>query len=80
MDVTTTEKAAEILSLQARIEQCEAAIDMGHSIISKVQPVDDSSEKTPEVGGAIAAIDRCIRRMSDLNDRLSAVAEKVGAL
>ena len=80
MAETTVAGKTEMLSLQARIEQCEAAIQTAHSTLNRIESIDQGTEKTPEVAGAVAAIDRCNHQMADLNARLSAVAEKVGAL
>ncbi|KKN02102.1 hypothetical protein LCGC14_1121050 [marine sediment metagenome] len=77
----TADKVAEVLSLQARIEQCEAAIDTARGFVSRIEsPVDGSATSDAVAGGAIAAIDRCNIQMADLNDRLATLAEKVGTL
>ncbi len=75
-------KSAEALSLQARIEQCEAAIDTARGIVGRIEsPVGEgATDANPVAGGAMAAIDRCNSLMADLNERLTAVAEKVGHL
>lgn len=76
--LTTT---AEVLSLQSRIEQCEAAIDTARGTVGRIEPPAETGTTDPGVaGGAMAAIDRCNSLMADLNERLSALAEKVGVL
>ncbi len=81
MEVETKAATTEMLSLQSRIEQCEAAISTARGTLGKIEGVPGAeTEKEPEVVGAMAAIDRCNSRMADLNERLSVVAEKVGSL
>ncbi len=81
MAVETTTAKAEILSLQSRIEQCEAAISTARGTLGKIEgQAGSETEKEPEMAGAMAAIDRCNSRMADLNERLTAVAEKLGSL
>ncbi len=76
-----TATKTEILSLQSRIEQCEAAIQSAHTVLDAIEPRDDVGGAQPEVpGGAMAAIDRCNAQMPNLIGRLQAVAEKVGSL
>ncbi len=74
-------KVAEVLSLQARIEQCEAAIGTARSSVSRIEsPVPTGTESEPVQGGAMAAIDRCNQMMADLNERIGVIADKVGCL
>ncbi len=80
MAVETAGMKTEMLSLQSRIEQCEAAISTARGTLGKIEGMEESAEKEPERAGAMAAIDRCNSRMADLNERLSMVAEKVGSL
>ena len=81
MATETTTGTAEILSLQSRIEQCEAAISTARGTLGKIEGVPGvETDSESEMAGAMAAIDRCNSRMADLNERLSAVAEKLGSL
>ena len=78
--IETTAEGAAILSLQSRIEQCEAAIESALVTLQGIEPTDAKSEEAPKSTGAMAAIDRCISEMAVLNSRLSTLAEKVGTL
>ncbi len=80
MEVGTKDQVAEVLSLQSRIEQCEAAIETAHGFINGIGQTSDEARNDPEAGGAMAAIDRCNTRMSSLNEKLSGIAERVGHL
>lgn len=77
---TNPEASTEALSLQARAEQLEGAIETAHTILSRIAPLDDASEKVPATVGAVAVIDRCNREITDLNQRLASLAERVGVL
>ena len=77
---TGTETPTEILSLQSRIEQCEAAIESAHTTLNGMDLTTAEGNATPQSEGAMAAIDRCNSEMRDLNVRLTALAERVGRL
>ena len=77
MAIDVTEKAA-VLSLQARLEQLEAAITEGHAILDRMQSREGAPAEASE--GALNCVDRCQEAMGALNARLERVASLVGAL
>ena len=79
MDVAVTGQTVAALSLQARIEQCEAEINEAHGNLDSIE-ARAGEEEHPTVEGVMAAINRCIGKMVDLNRRLSSLADKVGTL
>ncbi len=80
MAIGTT--ATTELSIQARAEQLEAAIQAAHSILDGIAPRPDEKgdEANPESNGAMAALGRCDVGISHLGDRLRSLAGQVGAL
>ena len=79
-ETETIQGGTEALSLQARLERLEAAIVEGHAILSRVSAGRDAVEKAPVAEGATACAVRCQVDMHELNQRLTGVAELIGAL
>ena len=69
----------EVVSLQQRLEQIEAAIDNAHEIVSRIAPRGDA-EGTARDSTCLLAADRCIDSLAQLNDRLRPIADQVGQL
>jgi len=67
------------LSIQARLEQLEGAIAEAHSHVEKMDPAPTVSP-APESSSLVATLTRCQLEMTGLNERLSRLAAKVGAL
>lgn len=76
----TTPATTEMLSLQSRIEQCEAAIKSAHTTLNGMELTTAEDKAAPHAEGAMAAIDRCNSEMHELNVKLTALAERVGRL
>jgi len=70
---------ADVLSLQARLDQIEAGIDAAHAKVDGMQPR-TSGEGTPATEGALDAAKRCQSKLEELNQRLINVVELVGSL
>ena len=70
---------ADVLSLQARLDQIEAGIDAAHGKVDGMQPR-TSGEGQPAAEGAQDAAKRCQRKLEELNQRLIDAVELVGAL
>ena len=69
----------EVVSLQQRLEQIEAAINEAHLLLNKsVQQSEQSSEKIlGEDRGAYRLANGCISRLADLNDRLRSFTDLI---
>ena len=81
MEATGTNmKTPEALSLQARLEQLEAAITEGHAIVDRISAGRDPSETQPTAEGATPCADRCQGGMNELNQRLTSIANQLGTL
>ena len=77
-DVAT--KAPEVLSLQARFEQLEAAIEEAHNTVNRII-AEPTNEQTPEQSvSAVSSAIRCEEKMVRLNNRLAGLADSVGQL
>lgn len=70
----------ESVGLQAKFDQMEAALEDAHRHVDRMAPRDDDSDKTTAAAGAEAAAGRCGDLLQQLNTRLDAIAERVGAL
>lgn len=71
---------AEVLSLQARLEQIEAGIEAAHVQIDKMCSRPGEEQTPPVSGSAQDTAQRCQRELEELNHRLINVTELVGAL
>lgn len=67
-------------SVQARLEQLEAAIGEAHTIVAGITPINEAEEKQPDAGGADACLDRCQGQMQKLIVRLTDLRDRVGHL
>ena len=68
----------EELSLQAHLDQIEAAIDVAHRYIDDIHPRAGDRAETAPADGAQAAAQRCQGKLGELNQRLTSVSQLVG--
>ncbi len=68
-----------VMSLQARLEQLESAINESHILLDGIKPR-EGDEDNPAMEGGLACADRCQHKVSELNGRLQGVAALVGVL
>ena len=71
---------AEVLSLQARLEQIEAYIESAHTHVDKMLPRAGIEPGAEPSASAQDTASRCQRKLEELNQRLINVTELVGAL
>ena len=75
-----SEQTTEVLSLQARLEQMEAAITECHMLVSEMRPeAPDAAVATPSPGAENTA-NRCMDSLLQLLRRLRELHVHVGAL
>ena len=72
--------ALESVGLQAKFDQMEAALEDAHRHVDRMVPREGDGEETTAESGAEAAAGRCGELLQQLNTRLDAIAERVGAL
>ncbi len=76
---TVATPVQEVVSLSARLDQLQAAIDEAHLILSDIVPRDQDENKGAEMG-AEALLDHCQHDVQELITRLIDIRNRVGAL
>ena len=60
----------DVLTLQARLEQLEAAIERAAGLSTKIIGMDQAAS-APKDSGILSTVDRCISLMAETNERLA---------
>lgn len=76
----STTAPAPNVTLEAHLDQIDAAVNEAHQLVEKMKPVSGDESATPESPGAVGTALRIERKLRILNDRLSALADIVGSV
>lgn len=78
----TGETTQEALSLQEHLNEIEGLVGEAHKTVDRMRPEAPAAgeSKEPEAPGAAHVAGRCRRNLRNLNQRLSNIADSVGAL
>jgi hypothetical protein len=77
---STVTTVTEELSLQAKLEQIEAAIVTAHGHVAEIVEAPTDENPSPDATGADAAAHRCIDGLAVLNERLARLSQRIGTL